>query len=892
AAVLGGIFLIVAGFLFLQYSIDRGWVTPAVRLITGAITGATCLVVAHFLRKREYLVLANSLSGAGIVLLYAVAWAAYRKYGMIGFPVAFAAMVATTALCAALSYRYASQLIAVFGLLGGFATPLVLSTGADHPIGLFGYALLLDLGFLFVAHRRRWPTIGMVALGGTFLIQGLWIASRMDTGELAIGVVALGTFGLLFSTFAAMQPAADRSRWIPSQVAALLLPFCFATYFAQRIDFGFHLLPLAALAGVMMLAGGILARLQKTPWLSIGTVSGALSLVLVWTFSKAHEFQGARALELVICALALAAIQLCFAEWEHRKSPTQRDAASAAAFACLGLLIACSYACGWGVVPLSSWLVPLVLLPLALLRLYSFGAHFALALLGSFASGAGIAFWAGHEWPGDDALNLPGPLGLACIVLPIGLALLVAARWLRAEIRPSAFFAVSVFFPMVMFAVCQRSPSFAMTTERAVSSGALAAAILGLGLAMALAANGARSAHLFAVAVGVTLVAQVAVVHPSLVQQARSPDWAGLISSLGFTALAFTLWPFLAPRAMAARAGTWGVAALASTLFFPAVHVLWVERHGGGSGFAMPLAFALLVGACAVVLGRRGEPEADARARALESDPGRRAVARTLSIARAWFGAVALLYASCVLPLALDPRGEVESRHTLAVVASIWSLALAAWWRKSDHRALKYAAGLIAVFVALHLFNFAMETEHESAARIVFSARGYWLLVPAIALLAGSILVGARELSRMRGSEIGAMPAGLAPATAALAGCGTLLAFCFVNLEVADAFSSAQTFRWTLHGGQQANLAQSIAWALFAIALLILGVSRELGALRWTSLLLFLATIAKVFLLDLAHLGGLYRVGSILGLALSLLLVSFLYQRFVFRRARTPEPDA
>jgi uncharacterized membrane protein len=44
-----------------------------------------------------------------------------------------------------------------------------------------------------------------------------------------------------------------------------------------------------------------------------------------------------------------------------------------------------------------------------------------------------------------------------------------------------------------------------------------------------------------------------------------------------------------------------------------------------------------------------------------------------------------------------------------------------------------------------------------------------------------------------------------------------------------------------------------------------------------------------VFLLDLHDLRGLYRVGSFLGLAMSLLAVSLLYQRFVFRRER-PDP--
>ena len=44
-----------------------------------------------------------------------------------------------------------------------------------------------------------------------------------------------------------------------------------------------------------------------------------------------------------------------------------------------------------------------------------------------------------------------------------------------------------------------------------------------------------------------------------------------------------------------------------------------------------------------------------------------------------------------------------------------------------------------------------------------------------------------------------------------------------------------------------------------------------------------LLTIAKVFLYDLANVGGIYRSLSFLGLAVSLILVSLLYQRFVFQ---------
>jgi uncharacterized membrane protein len=54
-------------------------------------------------------------------------------------------------------------------------------------------------------------------------------------------------------------------------------------------------------------------------------------------------------------------------------------------------------------------------------------------------------------------------------------------------------------------------------------------------------------------------------------------------------------------------------------------------------------------------------------------------------------------------------------------------------------------------------------------------------------------------------------------------------------------------------------------------------------------LLLFAVTSVKVFLYDLGHLEDLYQVASIVGLGVSLILVSLVYQRFV---AKTAEPDA
>jgi uncharacterized membrane protein len=50
--------------------------------------------------------------------------------------------------------------------------------------------------------------------------------------------------------------------------------------------------------------------------------------------------------------------------------------------------------------------------------------------------------------------------------------------------------------------------------------------------------------------------------------------------------------------------------------------------------------------------------------------------------------------------------------------------------------------------------------------------------------------------------------------------------------------------------------------------------------------------VLKCFLHDLARLGGLYRVGSLLGLTISLLLVGVLLQKFVIRKAAPTTEEA
>ena len=63
--------------------------------------------------------------------------------------------------------------------------------------------------------------------------------------------------------------------------------------------------------------------------------------------------------------------------------------------------------------------------------------------------------------------------------------------------------------------------------------------------------------------------------------------------------------------------------------------------------------------------------------------------------------------------------------------------------------------------------------------------------------------------------------------------------------------------------------------------MLIAGILLHARAARVAALVLLLVTILKCFLHDLARLGGLYRVASLLGLALALVMVGVLLQKYV-----------
>ncbi len=114
---------------------------------------------------------------------------------------------------------------------------------------------------------------------------------------------------------------------------------------------------------------------------------------------------------------------------------------------------------------------------------------------------------------------------------------------------------------------------------------------------------------------------------------------------------------------------------------------------------------------------------------------------------------------------------------------------------------------------------------------------------------------------------------------------GVLLAvvtFCVLNIEISSVFTeTGRSFSLETYGNLAHQLAYSLGWLLYSIGLLVVGIKWNTSKVRWAALILMVGTAFKIFFMDLWRLGQLYRVASFVGLAAVLILVSFLYQRFM-----------
>ena len=238
--------------------------------------------------------------------------------------------------------------------------------------------------------------------------------------------------------------------------------------------------------------------------------------------------------------------------------------------------------------------------------------------------------------------------------------------------------------------------------------------------------------------------------------------------------------------------------------------------------------------------------------------PSQRQLTRLATVA-----AAALAFITLAIPLQLDKQW-ITLAWALEGAALVWLFT------RIPHRGLLvWATGLLSIVFVRLVLNPEVFSYHPASHLPVLNWYLYTYLVSAIAFFLAAYFWPRDVRAGMAAANVG----------------GTIILFVLLNIEIADFYSKGPNLAFNFFSSSLAqDLTYTIGWAVFAVAMLIAGIAFHTRSARVAALLLLVVTILKCFLHDLARLGGLYRVGSLLGLAMSLVLVGILLQKFVMSK--------
>jgi uncharacterized membrane protein len=219
---IGLLLVLIAVAYFLKLVIDNEWIGPTGQVTLGVLAGAGLLAFSQWLVGRGFLYFSEGITALGAGVLYLSLWAGSTYYQVFALEVAFVAMIGVTAATIAIAVGRDSQRIALLGLIGGFLTPLLVGTGTDAQVALFGYVAVLNAGLLAVAWKKSWRWLELPAFAFTMIYFWGWYGRFYYATEPLARTLAFA--GLFFAQFSALSVIRAR-RWgaLTGEQAVLVL---------------------------------------------------------------------------------------------------------------------------------------------------------------------------------------------------------------------------------------------------------------------------------------------------------------------------------------------------------------------------------------------------------------------------------------------------------------------------------------------------------------------------------------------------------------------------------------------------------------------------------------------------------------------------------------------
>jgi hypothetical protein len=852
-----GVVAIVVGIAYFEkLAIDNHWITETARVIQGGVIGL--LLVAGGLQfvRRGYRLYGQILSGGGIAILYVSTYAAFNFYHLLSQPVAFGVMSAVTMLAGWLANRERSQGLALVAVGGGFATPFLLPASTDAQVALFGYDTILIAGTMFLSRRRDWPALNVVSYGFTVLTLFAWAgefytSSKYLTTELFLTLFCAMFLYILRGISHSDRPSAQAER-------AILWTAPFGYYFLSLAILSDHSTALLIYLVLLSLVG-VVAGTRAGSWVRLVFWFAVAAPLLIW--SDGHDNHAWLVAGLAVWAgvhvFNLAGIFEATV-WKGRRF-------SAADIALLHLNGLVAYAGAYLLIdpvrattsgPLAAGLALLngAIAFLLVKRFRDAALHFAALaftlltiaigvqlegpwITSAWAAEGAVIVWLGvrerREWLRAGGLLLFALAGIGLLemqffsVPPLGQLLLLNERAM------CGLFIVALTYAITLV---HRHYDVRPSRDLEIGVGLLAAKLLLLAVAASeiLVYWSHHPAPPFEPEAQLIVAALITGAVIMWLSLRRQQEW---LRAVGGAIVAMAVMSLLEIQLQTA----------------PLTYVSLLNSRASAGLFAVLVLYGL-----AAMHRRTGEHVVE------------------LSTNIAIFTTSASLLTLSLLTSEIDAFWAVRgadyawsiAREALHAIAWSGVGGFLIWHGLSNGRTWIRTIGgsLLAVSVfRLLQVQFAHEATHVAVANAQVMA----------SIVIVAVLYGLANLYRTAGDVVEHR---YAP-TAVL---------CLVaNALTLTLFTGEITAYWHVHDAHGTattshfarEMMLSITWAVYATVLILVGLRRSYAPIRYFAMSVFVITIMKVFFIDLAELDQLYRVLSVIGLGVTLLLTSYLYQK-------------
>ena len=285
SVVVGGIAVALGAVFLVRYTIEAGLLGPQARIALGALFSAFLFGAGEWLRRRDKAFsiaavpnadIPGILTGAGSVGAFATVYAAYSIYGFIGPGPAFVALTLVGLASLALSAVHGPKLAAL-GVVGAYATPLLVSSEAPNPLALAIHVLVVTGAVIGVARLRGWLWLALCGVAGgagwTLMETAIDNALTGMAGLLLVaGLAVIYVAGFAWRQADMPQPPQDRPVDRPAMIALGALAMVF--FVQAGINAQLPLLPAGLATGLVVLAGAGL-------WPALAPASLAAALIVL-----------------------------------------------------------------------------------------------------------------------------------------------------------------------------------------------------------------------------------------------------------------------------------------------------------------------------------------------------------------------------------------------------------------------------------------------------------------------------------------------------------------------------------------------------------------------------------------------------------------------------------